>query len=101
MSSSRAPLPRPRSRVLQQNPFAQAEPSKVLVLFLDQAPERDALAGLVIPGQEKLKLDGREVFIHFPDGQGKSKLRLPFSKIGTARNLNTVARLVEMVRVAS
>ena len=85
-------------KVLQRNPYTQAEPSKVLVLFLDQAPERDALAGLVIPGQEKIRLDGREVFIYFPDGQGKSKLKLPFSKIGTARNLNTVAKLVEMVR---
>jgi uncharacterized protein (DUF1697 family) len=39
---------------------------------------------------------GRELFIHFPDGIGRSKLKVPFAKTATARNLNTVAKLLEL-----
>jgi uncharacterized protein (DUF1697 family) len=50
----------------------------------------------VVPGREQLELRGRELFIHFPDGQGRSKLKVPFAKTGTGRNLNTVQKLVAM-----
>jgi uncharacterized protein (DUF1697 family) len=43
-------------------------------------------------------LDGRELFVHFPNGMGRSKLKIPFAKTGTWRNLNTIAKLVAMVR---
>lgn len=82
--------------VAKRNPFKQAAPNQLLILFLDEAPARDALADLNIPGREQVKLDGREVFIHFPDGQGRSKLKVPFSKMGTGRNLNTVVKLAEI-----
>ena len=83
--------------VLQRNPFKKAAPNRVLVLFLDEAPARDALADLTIPGGEEVRLDGREVFVHFPNGMGRSRLRIPLAKTGTWRNLNTVAKLVAMV----
>ena len=82
--------------VLAHNPFPGAEPSRVVVLFLDVAPRREALAGLAIPGREAVVLRGRELFIHYPDGIGRSKLRVPLAGSGTGRNLNTVARLAEM-----
>jgi uncharacterized protein (DUF1697 family) len=84
--------------ILQRNPFKKAEPSQVLVLFLAQAPGRGALADLPIPGGERVWLDRREVFVHFPSGMGRSKLRIPFAKTGTWRNLNTIAKLLAMVR---
>lgn len=84
--------------LLKKNPFKDAPPNRVLVLFLDQAPSKAALAGLVIPGPEVVKPHGREVFIHYPEGQGRSKLKLPFAKDGTARNLNTIAKLAQMAR---
>jgi uncharacterized protein (DUF1697 family) len=82
--------------LLKKNPFQDAPPNRVLVLFLDQAPSKAALAGLVIPGPEVLKPHGRELFIHYPEGQGRSKLKLPFAKDGTARNLNTITKLAKM-----
>jgi uncharacterized protein (DUF1697 family) len=39
---------------------------------------------------------GRQIYIHYPNGMGKSKLKLPRAIVGTARNLNTVAKLSEM-----
>jgi uncharacterized protein (DUF1697 family) len=80
------------------NPFPEAEPNQLLVVFLDDTPPGDALKSCVIPGRERLELRGRELFVHFPDGQGRSKLKVPFAKEGTGRNLNTVRKLLEMSR---
>jgi uncharacterized protein (DUF1697 family) len=86
--------------VLEGNPFAEAPPNQVLVLFLDHAPTADALAGVTIPGRERLHLAGREVFVHFPDGMGRSKLKIPFAASSTGRNVNTVTKLLELARTA-
>ncbi|HWA76988.1 MAG TPA: DUF1697 domain-containing protein [Polyangiaceae bacterium] len=84
------------SELLKHNPFKTAPTNRVVVLFLEDAPAKGALSSVVSPGREELKLKGRDLFIHYPDGQGKSKLKLPFFKTGTARNLNTVAKLADM-----
>jgi uncharacterized protein (DUF1697 family) len=86
--------------ILARNPFPDAEPSKVLVLFLDHEPPTDALDAVQSPGGEQLHLAGRELFVHFPDGMGRSKLKIPFAKTATGRNLNTVAKLLELGRQA-
>ena len=88
-------------RILAHNPFKQAAPNRVIVLFLDKAPAADALAGVKAPGGEELVLRGRELYIHYPDGQGVSKLKVPLAQVGTGRNLNTVAKLAEMARTRS
>ena len=86
--------------VLERNPFREAPANRVLVLFLDAAPPAGALDDLVVPGREEVRLDGREVFVHFPDGMGRSKLKLPYAKTATGRNVNTVAKLLELGRAA-
>lgn len=48
--------------VVKHNPFQDAPPNRVVVLFVDQAPPKNALAGLQIPGREQIKLRGRELF---------------------------------------
>jgi uncharacterized protein (DUF1697 family) len=84
--------------VLARNPFKEAAPNRVIVYFLDEAPPPGAVDQLVIPGLEQVALVGREIFVHYPEGQGSSKLKIPFAKIGTGRNLNTVAKLAAMAR---
>ncbi|WKW12727.1 DUF1697 domain-containing protein [Pseudogemmatithrix spongiicola] len=79
-----------------RNPFRDADPKRVLVVFLDDAPPRTVMKGVKIPGREQLHLDGRELFIHFPDGMGTSKLKVPLADQGTGRNLNTVRALLEL-----
>lgn len=85
-------------RIVECNPFVEAAPNRVIVFFLDETPPPDALEGWRIPGRERMALGGREVFIHFPDGQGRSKLRIPFADTATGRNLRTVTRLADMAR---
>ena len=86
------------STLLARNPFPKAEPSRVIVFFFEKPPTKGALDGLVIPGNEEVRLMGREIFVHYPDGQGRSKLKVPQANTGTGRNLNTLAKLVEMAR---
>jgi uncharacterized protein (DUF1697 family) len=84
------------AKIIATNPYKDAEGNRVIVLFLEKAPPTDALKGWKIPGDEQLTLVGRELFIHFPSGQGRSKLKVPFQDIGTGRNLNTVRTLLAM-----
>lgn len=85
------------STVLEHNPFPDAPPNKLLVQFLDKPAPRGALDEVETPGGEQLVAHGREVFIYFPEGQGNSRLKLPFLKAGTSRNLNTVRALHSML----
>lgn len=80
------------------NPFPKALPNRVIVLFVEEPPLNDVLTGVVARDGEELAIRGRELFVHFPRGQGTSKLKLPLAKISTGRNLNTVAKLAAMTR---
>jgi len=83
---------------LAANPYPEAAPHQLLVLFLDAPPDGKLLKDWRIPGRERLAVQGRELFAHFPEGMGASKLKIPFADIGTGRNLNTVRTLLAMAR---
>jgi hypothetical protein len=36
------------------------------------------------------------IYIRYPDGMGRSKLKIPSDVVGTGRNMNTVAKLVAL-----
>lgn len=82
--------------VLAGNPFPGAPPNRVLVTFLDAPPPPDAVARASGRHDEDIVLGEREIYIHYGQGMGTSKLKLPAAEAGTARNINTVAKLVEM-----
>ncbi len=82
--------------VLEANPFPRAVPKHTQVVFLDARPPRDALDDASGLDGETMALGNREIFIHYPNGMGRSRLRIPAAKAGTARNLNTVAKLAEL-----
>ncbi len=79
--------------VLAANPFPEAAPNRVLVLFLDAPPPADTLSGLRGRKAEEVRLGKREIYVHYPYGMGSSKLVIPATKHGTGRNMNTVAKL--------
>jgi uncharacterized protein (DUF1697 family) len=82
--------------VLKANPFPRAEPKYTYAIFLDRRPPRDALDHVVGQSDEEIRLGEREIFVHYRSGMGRSKLTIPAAKMGTARNMNTVAKLAEM-----
>jgi uncharacterized protein (DUF1697 family) len=91
--------------VIARNPFANRdgiEPGKLLVTFLAGDPGSEARAKLlgIKVGPEELRIDGRELYIYFPDGMGRSKMWPLIEKAtksaGTGRNWNTVTKLLEI-----
>jgi uncharacterized protein (DUF1697 family) len=82
--------------VLEANPFPRAAPNLTYAIFLDKRPPPDTLDHVAGRAGEEIGLGAREIFVHYPHGMGRSKLRIPAAKDGTARNLNTVAKLVAM-----
>jgi uncharacterized protein (DUF1697 family) len=89
--------------VIARNPFreeARRDPSHLLVMSLKDAPEAGAVKALqaAIKGREVVRADGRQAYIVYPDGIGRSKLTsvLIEAKLGTrgtGRNWNTVSKL--------
>ena len=90
--------PEEMAAVLAANPFPEAAPTRNLVIFLDAAPPSDTLAAVSHRNDEEIALGKREIHVHYGAGMADSKLRIPAAKNGTARNMNTVARLVAMAR---
>ncbi|MDP0927872.1 DUF1697 domain-containing protein [Paracoccus onubensis] len=82
--------------ILERNPFPDAAPNKVSVLFLDHAAPDGIVTTAKRLADEEIVPNGTEVFIHYPSGMGRSRLGLPAMNDGTARNLNTVAKLAAM-----
>jgi len=82
--------------VLQGNPFPKAAPNFTAVIFLDEPPPADALKHATGVADEKMRLGSCEIYVHYPSGMGRSKLKIPAAKLGTARNINTVTKLTEM-----
>jgi len=91
--------------VIRKNPFAKRrgiEPSKLLVMFLAAHPEPETRERLekIEAHPEVVRLEGRDLYIYFPDGQGRSKLTPALGRIlkntGTGRNWNTVTKLLAM-----
>ncbi|MBR0828361.1 DUF1697 domain-containing protein [Bradyrhizobium manausense] len=84
------------AKVLADNPFPKAAPNRTVAIFLDKAPPADTLTGLRGQKDEEVRLGRREIYVHYGDGMGTSKLVIPAAKSGTARNMNTIATLAKM-----
>ena len=81
--------------VCAANPFGDRPANRVMVIFLAEAPT-DALSSAAGLTDEVLRTGKRELYVFYPNGAGRSKLRLPKAKNGTARNMNTVAKLASL-----
>jgi uncharacterized protein (DUF1697 family) len=84
------------AQVEKDNPFPKAAPNRTVAIFLDEKPAKDTLSGVRGQKDEEIKLGKREIYVHYGEGMGQSKLAIPAAKSGTARNLNTVATLAKM-----
>jgi uncharacterized protein (DUF1697 family) len=80
------------------NPFADQPGNRVAAIFFDERPTSEAIDSAKNIADERLALGTREIYVHFPSGQGRSKLKLGTRAVGTARNMNTVAKLAELAR---
>jgi uncharacterized protein (DUF1697 family) len=83
---------------IERNPFKDMLPNHVIVVFYDAILPESLAVEWNAPGGEQLHVLGRELYVHYPNGQGVSKLKLPRAELGTGRNINTLKRLAEMAR---
>jgi uncharacterized protein (DUF1697 family) len=85
---------------VNSNPFGNVPARFVQLFFMNDAPPADLLA--TVRGQaedERIEAGAREIFVAYGEkGIGKSRLRIPAAEAGTARNMNTVAKLAALAR---
>jgi uncharacterized protein (DUF1697 family) len=96
--------------VIARNPFAKRhgiEPSKLLVTFLASDPGEEARASVraIQCAPDELFIEGREIYINFPNGAGRPTLAwatIPkmLKVSGTARNWNSVKKMLEKMEAA-
>ncbi len=89
--------------IIERNPFpgeAARDPGHLLVMCLKTKPAGSAAKALekAIAGREVIRLVGRDLYIVYPDGVGRSKLtnaviERTLDTRGTARNWNTVLKI--------
>ncbi|MBR1122566.1 DUF1697 domain-containing protein [Bradyrhizobium lablabi] len=84
------------AKVADENPFPDKATNRTVAIFLDKTPPKNALDDIRGRKDEELKLGRREIYVHYGEGMGTSKLVIPAAKTGTARNMNTVATLARM-----
>jgi uncharacterized protein (DUF1697 family) len=88
---------------LDADPFPGVDPAALHVAFLRAAPDAAAATGLVPPaGPDELRVAGREVHLHYPDGMGRSKLTGAWmeKRLGvplTVRNRRVVAAIRDLL----
>ena|SRR5579884_3806446 len=86
--------------MVKNNPFpdeAKNDPARLVVLFLKKSADGATLQK-AIKGREIARGKGKQIYVYYPDGQGRSKLTntLIEKTLGTratARNWNTVLKL--------
>ncbi|MEO5938296.1 MAG: DUF1697 domain-containing protein [Sphingomonas sp.] len=83
--------------IAKANPFAKAPGNRVVAVLLDGAPPKDTVEHARHVDGEEIALGKREIYVSYTDnGLGQSKLVIPAGKTGTARNMNTIAKLADM-----
>jgi uncharacterized protein (DUF1697 family) len=81
--------------LVEANPYSDQPGNEVAVFFLDREPPGDLTSRASGVADERFIPAAREVFIHYPEGLGRSKLKFDLG-VGTTRNMNTVSRLAAM-----
>jgi uncharacterized protein (DUF1697 family) len=89
--------------VVANNPYPSAQPKQLHVVFLAAKPSAAAVRSIDREkyAPEEFVVAGREVYMSLPDGLGRAKLPPALAKLqtpGTARNWQTVNKLVELTR---
>ena len=85
------------AKVAADNPFAAAPGNRVLAHFMAAPPTQAMIDAATGQKDEQLALGKREIYIFYGDGMGTSKLKLPALREGTARNMNSVAKIAELL----
>ena len=82
--------------LVTSNPFAGQPGNRVMALITDDKLPNDPLDGAAGLQNEAVRLGHRALYTSYPDSMAHTRLRLPAGRAGTARNMNTLTKLVEL-----
>jgi len=89
-------------KLLAENPYPDGHPSQVTIAFLTKAAPatgKEKVAAMATEA-EPVTFAGQDVYVHYSNGLGNSKLAEKFSAIigvsSTVRNINTVTKIVAL-----
>ena len=85
------------AEVAARNPFTDDKPNRAFAYFIDEKPVQAMLDDARDVNGERLALGPRVIYISYGDGIGMTRLKLPAVKQGTARNMNSVAKIAELL----
>jgi uncharacterized protein (DUF1697 family) len=94
--------PKQLKKIIDDNPYPDGSPSQVTVAFLTKAAPAGAKekVAAIATEAEPFTFAGSEVYVHYTNGMGRSKLAEKFSSIigvsSTVRNLNTVTKVLDL-----
>jgi uncharacterized protein (DUF1697 family) len=91
------------AKVLARNPFANSgsDPTKLHVTFLAEKPEHVRELDRKRSEPDDFRVVGREIYLHCPNGYGRSKLTNAYFEkqldvAATTRNWKTITKLAEL-----
>jgi uncharacterized protein (DUF1697 family) len=80
-----------------RNPFLEDAPNRTVACFIDEQPTQAMIDEARDVQGERMALGPRAIYIAYGQGIAESKLKLPAIKQGTARNMNSVAKIAELL----
>jgi uncharacterized protein (DUF1697 family) len=92
--------------IIERNPYWEPgiKPASLHAVFLESAAPAKKVADLDPDrsAPDRFAVSGKEIYLHYPNGSGRSKLSLDYFErklgvSGTARNWNTVTKLLELL----
>jgi uncharacterized protein (DUF1697 family) len=83
--------------VAAKNPFTDDQPNRAFAYFIDEEPTPAMLDEARDVQSERMALGPRCIYISYGEGIGKTKLKLPAVNRGTARNMNSVAKMAALL----
>jgi uncharacterized protein (DUF1697 family) len=84
------------AEVAAGNPFGDDKPNLVYAHFIADEPNKAMLDAATNVEGERMALGRRAIYVSYGAGIGTTRLKLPAVKDGTARNMNTVAKLAAL-----
>ena len=79
------------------NPFTDDKLSRVMAHFIAEKPNQAMLDAARDVAGERMALGPRAIYVSYGEGIGKTRLKLPAVKHGTARNMNSVAKIAGLL----
>ena len=85
---------------VRRNPFTDGPANRVQAFFMNMPPPQDLLETVRNKAvDERVAAGVREVYVAYGErGIGKSRVKVPAAEAGTARNMNTVAKLAQLAK---